>query len=165
MSARIPPSLFWPGLVGVISMLWLGVLLFAWGVAENDPSFAVEENFYEASEQWDATQAERRASDLLGWRSEIFLTPTQTAIKLDVVLRDAGDVPIEDALVEIVAFANAAASDRIKVSCAHGAQGVYTTTLEHPRTGQWEIRVRAARNDDIHVSATRHEMPATLVAR
>ncbi|MHC4975307.1 MAG: FixH family protein [Planctomycetota bacterium] len=152
MTRKIPPKLFWPGLVGIISLIWLSVLLLAWAL-------------YESSERWDATQAERRASDLLGWSLEVALTPTHTSVRVELVLRDREGNPVENAQVSIVAFPNASASDRVKTSCRHSGQGVYTTLIDHPRAGLWEVRVRAERGGEIFVDTIRVEMPSALVSQ
>jgi nitrogen fixation protein FixH len=149
----------WPiaiaGILGttVAANIWVMV------IANDDPSFAIEPNYYAKAITWDSTLARARESDALGWR----LTPTMGAIgrdgraRLTARLRDASGAPIEGAIVRVLALSIARASDVHEATLAPSEPGDYAVDLDTRRTGQWELRFVASLGADRFTQTDRVE--------
>jgi len=120
--------------------------------ATNDPSFAVEPDYYEKAVEWDALQEAKAASDRLGWKAEVDATRDEIIVRLE----DAAGIPVEGAVVHVVAFHNARAGDRRRAQLAEEGQGVYRMNGPFERPGLWEMRISAVRDED-HFSLVRKE--------
>jgi nitrogen fixation protein FixH len=122
--------------------------------ATNDPSFAVEPDYYAKAVDWDELQAQRVASERLGWEAAI----TLGAGELTVTLTDRAGIPVDDARVEVEVFHNARAQDRIIEQLEPVGPGRYTLTRTFARSGLWEIRLSAVRDADRFVYTTMEEL-------
>lgn len=143
-------GMWWPiGITGVLATtvaanIWVAVL------ANDDPSFAIEPNYYEKAVAWDTTLAQSRRNAMLGWR----LTPTVGPIGTDgravltAYLTDSAGAAIPDAVVRVAALAVARASDVHEATLVPAGAGEYTTRLEASRAGQWELRFDATSGSD-----------------
>lgn len=144
-------SWLWPGLViGLIVMqaALAGTLLVC---ATNDPSFAVEPNYYRRALNWDAEAAQRRASDALGWTLSLEVAPAASVIgerEVRFRLLDREGAPVLDAHLDVIAFHHARGSERIGLMPGAQGGGEYTCTAPLRKAGTWEFRVRALRGVD-----------------
>ncbi len=140
----------WPVAVVAILTATVGLNIWVYRVANDDPSFAVEPDYYQKAVDWDSTLAQRRQNLVLGWhlspRLDAF-TPRDGAL-LRVTLTDAGGVPIRDATVRVAAFFNARANDIIDSTLARDSAG-YTVRLPVKYGGVWELQF------DVHRGAQR----------
>ena len=146
---------WWP--IGITAVLATTVAANIWvmRIANDDPSFAIEQDYYKKAIAWDSTLAQGRESARLGWR----LTPRMGPIdrdgrsRLSADLRDATGAPIVDAVVRVTALYVGRASDVHEVTLAPSGAGEYVAELDARHAGQWELRfdVRAgsARFTDI----------------
>lgn len=139
----------------------LGLLLVSVGAnvyliirATNDPSFAVEPEYYEKAVEWDRIQAERAASDRLGWAMDV--DAGRDALRIE--LRDALGRPVEGAEVEVIAFHNARAADRIRAHLLPRGRGVYELERAFGRPGIWEYRFAATLEDKKFLHVTQEEL-------
>lgn len=141
------PGMGWP--IGIALILTTTVVgnLIVMRVANNDPSFAIEPDYYARSVAFDSTIAEERLSAKLGWvaRSEISLDSASASEVVVVTLADSSGQPIEHATVTITAFYNARANDVIAATLMEISPGKYQAPLAIKFGGQWEVRVRATR--------------------
>lgn len=141
----------WPGLViGLIVMqaALAGTLLVC---ATNDPSFAVEPNYYRRALNWDAEAAQRRASDALGWTLSLEVAPTANVVgerEVRFRLHDRAGAPVNDAHLDVVAFHHARGSERIGLMPTEKGAGEYACAAPLRKAGAWEFRVRALRGVD-----------------
>jgi nitrogen fixation protein FixH len=149
---------WWP--IGVATILaatvggnvWLAV------VANSDPSFSIEPNYYEKAIAWDSTMAQARENQRLGWRLEPRLaavTP-QGESRLDVVLVDSAGAPIRDATVNVAAFFNARASHVLQATLRHEAAD-YSVQLPITYAGEWELRFDVRRGREHFTNTSRIE--------
>jgi hypothetical protein len=132
--AWVPAGLLGSMLVGLGSMAY---------VAIDDPSFALEPDYYDKAVHWDRSQAEARASQVLGFQ----LQPTRTltvasdgTVEVELTLRDRQDNPLSGAQIRLEAFPNAAAARIESRDLQEAAPGVYQTRLRNGTTGLWELR-------------------------
>lgn len=123
--------------------------------ATNDPSFAVEPDYYEKAVAWDRLQAERAASEALGWK----VTVDARRDELRIRLRDALNRGIDGAEVEVEAFPNARARERIRARLAPKGDGVYVVERPFDRSGVWEYRLVAVLDDQKFLHVSQEELP------
>lgn len=141
------PAVRWPLGIAAILGATVAVNLAVLRVANNDPSFAVEPDYYRRAVAWDSTMAHARASAALGWRAAVAVSPLDgdTPATLTLTLTDAGGAPVTKATVAVEALYNARAGHPVAATLREVAPGRYLATLPMPWTGQWEVRCTATR--------------------
>jgi nitrogen fixation protein FixH len=124
--------------------------------ATNDPSFAVEEDYYQKGLNWDQTMAQKRVNQELGWK----VRPSVVDGQLQVKVTDATDVPVAGGQLEYIVFHNARAGQRLKGEALDGqdSAGIYTADIDFDRAGTWVVRYRIQRGEDLYVSESRMEL-------
>jgi hypothetical protein len=137
-----PESKWWlvPVVLMAVMLAGLGVLIT---IATNDPSFAVEHDYYRKALTWDRHQAQAARNQALGWRLNVDLSTSTTegSNQIDVVARIIDDeAEIRGATVELEAFHNARAGEIQRVRLAEEPGGTYRTRLPLHRLGLWEFR-------------------------
>lgn len=130
----------------IVAMLAAQVLLMMLivYVTTVDESFAVEPNYYQQSLEWDATMAQRRHNQQLGWQLELSVADQANLLadrQLVARLTDRDGHPLDGAVIELVAFPHARGNDRRTATLLPMSEGRYATTLRIPRGGKWEFRV------------------------
>jgi nitrogen fixation protein FixH len=141
------PGWVWPAaIVGLLATSAAGNVAFM-VVASRDASFAVERDYYRKAVDWDRAMAQAAANAELGWQASVRLeTVVDGRASLVVRLRDAANVPLEGAIVEVETFANARARDVHALVLEPQGDGAYAGTITTPRSGVWEVRVVATRD-------------------
>ena len=148
-------SLHWfPFFLGALLLTSVGANVFLVVRGHDDPAFAVEPDYYDKAVHWDERQAARRASDELGWRIEVDASRDGVQIEL----ADALGRPVEGAQVEVEAFHNARASQRLRARLAPEAPGRYVLARRFERPGLWELRLSAIRDGDRFLHTAREEL-------
>ncbi|HET9133301.1 MAG TPA: FixH family protein [Gemmatimonadales bacterium] len=165
MSPLLRKDRIWPTIVVLLlgGNLALGVVLIR--VANADPHFAVEPDYYRRAVQWDSTLAQAARNAALGWQ----WTPSLGAVRGDSVpmmLAIAGPdgAPVDGAQVTIEARAVAHANETIVDTLSAQGGGWYGASLPIRRTGLWELRVRAVRGDEVATTDLRLEAHADAEA-
>lgn len=132
----------WPLII--VAMLVVHVLLMATAtvIATHDRSFAVMPNYYEKALKWDQSQADKRASEQLGWK--LTMEPSETIDPIGrrtvtFVLVNIDNKPIADATVELSYFHHSHATDVATAKFTTDAQGKATATLPMRFSGFWDI--------------------------
>lgn len=149
----------WP--IGITVILGLTVAANIWvmRVANDDPSFAIEPDYYKKAVQFDSTMASERRSAALGWTAtSSIVTVDAKGATVTVTLRDAQQQPVTGASVRIAALANARANTILSANLTETAPGQYSAPLAAQRPGQWEVRVDATRGTDRFVASTRTDL-------
>ena len=123
----------------------LGTQLTVLHYVLEDPSFALESDYYRKAVSWDAQRELERASAALGWQAQLTATPAPQGTRLRLQLKDAGAGPLSAAAVRLQAFANARAAQQFEVALAQTAPGVYEGNLPSAANGVWEFRLQATR--------------------
>ncbi|HUX33234.1 MAG TPA: FixH family protein [Gemmatimonadaceae bacterium] len=148
----------WPIGVVVILAATVGLNLWVYRVANDDPSFAIEPNYYQKAVDWDSTMAQERRNLALGWR----VSPTLAAFsardgaRLQVTLTDASGAAIRGATVKVAAFFNARANDVVDTTLVSDSTG-YGGRLPVTRGGVWELRFDVTRGRERFTSTSRVE--------
>jgi nitrogen fixation protein FixH len=139
-------GMWWP--IGLSAVLAATVAANIWVavIANDDPSFAVEPDYYRKAVAWDTTLAQDRHNALLGWR----LTPEMSAIApdgtslLSAQLTDSTGAAISGAAIRVAALAVARASNVHDLTLTPAAgTGNYAVRFEARRAGEWELRFDA----------------------
>jgi nitrogen fixation protein FixH len=151
-------GLFWAlvpvGLLGGI--LSMHAVLLA-GVIE-DPSFAVEKDYYDKAVSWDAKMAQDRENTRLGWSAEVATAGSGRDGRVTVRIMSPGDVPVARARVRVEAFHNARASRVASAVLEESTPGVYGSALRLDRPGLWEFRVVVERGTDRFTAVVRRDV-------
>lgn len=145
---------WFPYLIIGLLLLSVGSNVYLLVRATNDPSFAVEPDYYEKAVHWDDHQAARAASDKLGWKIRVDARREMLRIEL----RDALGRPIDGAEVEVIAFHNARAAERINGLMLPRGRGVYVLERPFARAGIWEYRLAAVLEDKTFLHVTKEEL-------
>ncbi len=146
---------WFPYLLVTILVASVGGNIYMVMIATDDPGFAVEENYYQQAVEWDRLQAERAASDALGWNVVVDARHEELRIQLT----DRLGRPIEEADVDVEAFANARARHRIRGRMVEMGRGVYVLERSFERSGIWEYRLAAVRGEERFLHTTQQELP------
>ncbi len=151
------PGAGWPiGIAIVLAATVVGNLVMM-RVAGDDPSMAIEPDYYRKAVGFDSTMAAERRSNALGWHaistldSVVVGTPTMVRVQLS----DSTGAMIGDATVKIVALFNARANEVQALTLERMPNGTYRGSLAVHYPGEWEVRVTAMRGDAQFVSTSR----------
>ena len=118
----------------------LGGLGYMAHLATDDPSFAVEKDYYKKAIDWDSTQAQAAENARLGWNVDLAVEPGKSELVLVVHPKDAQGAPIRGADVRVEAFANARAAHIVKADFRPQADGALAASVPLVRPGLWEFR-------------------------
>ncbi len=134
----------WPYLIAGALALHVVVSLIVVFIATSDPSYAVEEDYYQKAIDWDLKRAQDRTNENLGWRFEFEVTPPERPDdqpRLEVTLADAEGAPLTGATITVEAFHNSSSGDILRAALTPTDEpGVYRATLPMQRNGRWELR-------------------------
>jgi len=152
---------WWP--IGITTVLATTVAANLWvmRIANDDPSFAIEPDYYQKAITWDSTLAQARRDSVLGWR----LTPTlgilnaTGKIRISAILTDSLGTPISGAVVKVSALPVARASEVYEATLAAAGAGEYAGQIDAQRQGRWELRF------DVRTGSTRFTEVARVEAR
>jgi nitrogen fixation protein FixH len=145
--ALLSSGRLWAWAPGVLLATLLGTQLTVLHSVLDDPSFALEPDYYRKAVAWDARQQLERESQALGWHAELAAEPALEArgLGLRVQLRDAQGGPLAGAFVHVQAFANARAARVFEAALVETAPGTYSTEIPNSVLGLWEFRLEATR--------------------
>jgi nitrogen fixation protein FixH len=133
---------WWP--IGITLVLATTVAGNIWvaKIASDDPSFAIEPDYYNKAITWDSTLAQGRENVQLGWRlTPVFAVAPRTGkAELRATLTDSTGAPITGAVVKVSALPVARANEVHEATLTPLGAGEYSAQLDSQRDGQWELR-------------------------
>lgn len=140
----------WPIAVGLILGLTVAANVWLIRIANTDPSFAIEANYYQRGVHWDDEMAQQVRNARLGWRLLATLSPIERGRGADlrVALNDSAVAPIVDASVKVWAVHVARAGQPVEVTLRSSAPGEYAARVPIERAGLWELRIDVHRGAD-----------------
>jgi len=155
-AARTPTWAYVP--IGLIAASILGLGYMA-HLAVDDPSFAVEKDYYKKAVAWDETRAQAERNAKLGWKVDLEVVPRGSELELKVRPLDARGGRLEGAAVEVEAFANARAGHIVSAHLApHGAEGL-AAVVPFVHAGVWEFRFVVEAGGQRFTQVLRREIP------
>ena len=146
----------WPIGVAAILAVTVGVNIWVAIIAGDDPSFAIEKDYYKKAITWDSTMAQERVNQRLGWH----LVPTLGRVQskgqtpLSVTLVDSSGVAISDATITVSALYNARAANVLTAQLTRDASA-YEVQLPIAHAGEWELRFDVRRGTERFTAVTR----------
>lgn len=150
----------WP--VAVITILGLTVAANVWliRVASADPSFAIEENYYQRGVRWDEELAQRARNRALGWKIETTLLPIEPGrgAEVRIALHDSALAPIENASVNVKAMHVGRAHSPAVVTLLASAPGQYGARVPLERAGLWELRIEVQQGTERFTATERRDV-------
>lgn len=151
---------WWP--VGIVAALGLTVGGNIWVamIAKADPSFAIEENYYQRALQFDAQRGVEQRSEALGWSLELqHGAASASGTTLTARLTDSTGTPVTDAAVQVRLTRVARSQQSFPVTLS-AEDGVYTAQVPLDAAGLWDVAVEARRGPARFVASRRLDVPA-----
>jgi hypothetical protein len=150
----------------VLLAVLLGTQLTVLHSVLDDPSFALEPDYYRKAVAWDSQRELERESQALGWRAQLAAEPAPQArgVELQLQLSDAGGGPLGGAAVRVRAFANARAARVLEAALVETAPGTYRAEIPSSVLGLWEFRLEATRGADHFAEVLRQSVSPRQVS-
>ena len=107
----------WPYLIAGALALHVVISLVVVFVATSDPSYAVEEDYYQKALAWDDKRAQDRTNDALGWHIDFAVNPPVRPADqpiLEVTVLDAAGRPLSGAVVSVETFHNSRSDEILR---------------------------------------------------
>ncbi|MGO9112390.1 MAG: FixH family protein [Thermoguttaceae bacterium] len=159
--ARPSRHLFWPiFLTSLISIHIVSVVVMVI-VATHDRSFAIEPDWYQKGLHYEQSAQQQRENRRLGWSVLLNVSQPLTGTNrrnVSCTVFDRAGKPVENATVDLVAFAHLRGSNRTSsVLLPHGG-GAYAATLAFEDPGVWEFRLVITRRLETFTRIVRREI-------
>lgn len=161
MAAAARRGWLWPIGLAALLVVSAGVNVVFMIIANRDPSFAVEPDYYRKALAWDETMAQEARNRALGWALDVRAEPASQRGRLRLVIRlaDSAGSALDGAAVTVEALHGARAADVLTGTLAPAGPGLYAAEMPLRRAGLWELRFRAARGDDVFTRRLSTDLP------
>ncbi|MEM6273781.1 MAG: FixH family protein [Myxococcota bacterium] len=152
---------YWPFLLTALLVGGVGMNIAMVLRAADDPSFAVEEDYYKRAVEWDQHRAAVRESKALGWSIRIDPRLERSGpshhIVLDADIVDRFGRPVSDATVQVKAVHLARAAYPLHATMDR-KRDRFSAVLNSNRAGQWEFSFVVERGDERFEDQKRAEL-------
>lgn len=160
MFARIPPEIFWPGMVVAILGFSVAANVILVVKATGDGGAQIIDDYYAKGANWDDEVARVKKSDDLNWTVTATLLESGESSGTATVIFYKDNEALTDLDVDIALKDPTRNGVVSQAKATHQGQGIYTVATELPRLGQWDIEVVAVQEaitfeDIIRVEARR----------
>ena len=153
---KIPAHIRWPAvIIGALALHVIVSLVTVW-IATSNPSYAVEEDYYQKAIHWD----EKRAQDGLTAEAYRYAVTGEPAA-LDLVATDGSGKPLAGATVTVETFHNTRAGEILRARMVTDHDGRCSATLSARRTGVWEFRFSIEHESDRFTQTETRFLPLT----
>jgi nitrogen fixation protein FixH len=147
----VKPGTLWPCIIaGALGIHVIASLVVVF-IATSDPSYAVEEDYYQKAMAWNDKRAQERMNNTLGWNLEFAVEPPASPGDepiLEARIHDAQGEPLTGAWVSVEAFHNNRSGDIIRMQLIPVEDGLYRLQAPMKRNGRWELRFTVDRDRD-----------------
>lgn len=138
------PAGKWPWIIVGLLGGHVTIMIIAVTIAVHDRSFSVVPNYYQRAVNWDQTQAEKRASEKLGWRVRVEASEQVDPLgrrAISFVLSDAQGKPIDHARMSVEYFHDAHGDEEKQVKLTPDARDPsrFSAVLPMRYAGDWEF--------------------------
>lgn len=158
----------WPIGVAVVLATTVAVNVGVLYVADHDPSFVIEKDYYQKAVHYDAEIDQELRNQQLGWKLSSTVAPiASTGSDVNVRLLDADGRPLTGATVRVSALFNARAADVLDATLSAASPGSndYSVRLPMRHAGEWELRFEAIHGSDHFTAVQRFDVPAASGGR
>ena len=148
-TAERQPGSYWKFVpAGLLGAMLTGLVTMA-TIAADDPSFAVESDYYKKAIAWDRELDQQGTNARLARKVTLETrSSSERVAALALRVADAGGAALDGAEVELEAFPNARAGERQRLVFTERRPGAYAAELALTRTGLWELRLTVTRGKD-----------------
>ncbi len=155
------PGMGWPIAVAAILGATVVANIAVMRIANSDPSFAIEPDYYAKAIAFDSTAAASRRSAALHWTVTTATKAATGGRILQITLTDSVGQPITGAHVTTDALFVGRANRVVTATLMESTPGHYEAPATAMQQGQWEVRITAVRGDDHFITTMRTEVPAS----
>jgi hypothetical protein len=113
--------------------------LVAW-LTSNDPSFAIERDYYQKAVDYDRTREQADENSRLGWHVELNAARAGESIELAARVKDTHGREVRGATIQVEGFAIARSSRVVVAHFMPEPERPQTARLPLVATGLWELR-------------------------
>ena len=160
-SARPSRHLLWPILLtSLISIHVVSVVVMVI-VATHDSSFALEPDWYSKGLNYEQTAQQQRENSRLNWSLQLDVSQPLTGTNrrnVTCTILDRTGKPVENAVVDLVAFAHLHANNRTSTVLLPHKGGEYGTALACEDPGMWEFRLVISRGPKTFTHVVKREI-------
>lgn len=163
---RASPGSWWAFVPVALLALMLGGLLTMAALAQNDPGFALERDYYQKAVHYEQEIAQRAENARLGWRVRGAVGTERSSSNparrtLTARVEGAGS-PITGARVTVYAVRNASAARVIEAELVESAseRGTYRAELPLTPGGLWEFRFTVVQGEARYTESVRLDVLA-----
>jgi len=161
---RIPAHIRWPAvIIGALALHVIVSLVTVW-IATSNPSYAVEEDYYQKAIHWDEKRAQDGRNSVLGWQIAFDVSPSTVVgepAALDLVATDGSGKPLAGATVTVETFHNTRAGEILRARMVTDHDGRCSAPLSARRTGVWEFRFSIEHESDRFTQTETRFLPLT----
>ena len=146
--------MLWTGFIVCFFLIQAVIWMVAISITHRDHSHAVVSGYDEQALNWDEIKKQQKASQALGWSSQLSVENKSDTIgqrKLNLILLDRHGLPVTSADVEIQAFHRGRAAIVQKVDIVETAPGKYVTRLQIRNPGKWRFSGKAKVGDRLYL--------------
>lgn len=144
--------------VAILAVMFVGLGSMA-VIAIDDPSFAVEKDYYQKAVDWDDSVAQREVNERLGWTVTLELTAKPGGAEMVAKVRDRDGRVVRGATVDVEAFHNARAGNVVEGRLQADEHGSYRLWLPLRRSGLWELRFVVQHGGERFTEVIRRDAP------
>jgi nitrogen fixation protein FixH len=158
-----PPSrhLFWPILLTSLISIHIVSVVVMVIVATHDSSFAIEPDWYLKGLNYEQTAQQQRENRRLNWSVKLDVGQPLTGSNLRNVactVLDREGKPVENATVDLVAFAHLRANNVTSSVLLPRKGGQYGAALAFDDPGMWEFRLIIKRGPEMFTHIVKREI-------
>jgi len=151
---------YWPLLVIALLLVPVAANGYLMLRASNDPSFAIEKDYYKKAVAWDHHQAQEARNAALGWRIDLKAgTPGADGRTPFVAhLLDRSRQPIAGAQIDVVALRIARSGQLLETTATPGGGANYVFSLPISGAGWHEFQMTARHGGERFSTTLRQEL-------
>ncbi len=156
-------QLAWTGIILGFFLIQAIIWTIAISITANDQSHAVVAGYDEKALKWDDEKAQQQSSNHLGWATELLVDPAgdiRGIHGVTIQLKDAKQIPLSGATIEVEAFHCAKASQPQKIKFDEINDGTYAGFFQLQKAGKWQFTGTAKTAEGTYLINERHELKA-----
>jgi nitrogen fixation protein FixH len=153
--------LFWPIFLSSLIGIHIVSVIVMVVVATRDSSFAVEPDWYQKGLHYEQTAQQQHENSRLGWSVRLDVSRPLTGTNqrnVSCTVLDRAGKPVENATVDLVAFAHLHGSNRTSSVMLPHDGGTYMTTFAFQDPGVWEFRLAITRGRETFTQIVKREI-------